>query len=344
MLKILTLCLFLLTASHLVGAAEPAVPSSGLGLSGGHELPAWFKQSFLDLRDDVKEASQTGRRVMLYFYQDGCPYCSKMLQDNFGQKEIADKTRKYFDVIAINLWGDREVIDRHGKAVPEKVFSTSLKVQFTPTLLLLDEQGGVALRLNGYIQPNKFSAALDFVGQRLEKKRNFSDYLATNAKEPASGQLHSESWLMKAPLKLARAKKSAKPLLVLFEQNECAACDELHGDAFVRADIAALLKQYRVAQVDIATRDPVQLPSGETLPARDWARRIGVFYTPSLVFFNADGREVFRVEGYLRPYHLASSLEYVASGAYRMQPEFQRFVETRSALRRAKGERVELQQ
>lgn len=40
--------------------------------------------------------------------------------------------------------------------------------------------------------------------------------------------------------------------------------------------------------------------------------------------------------------HLASSLDYVASGAYRSQPEFQRFIEARAAALRAKGEQVEL--
>jgi hypothetical protein len=54
------------------------------------------------------------------------------------------------------------------------------------------------------------------------------------------------------------------------------------------------------------------------------------------------GREVFRVEGYLRPFHLGSSLDYVASGAYKEQPEFQRFIEARAAARRAKGEKIEL--
>jgi thioredoxin-related protein len=234
------------------------------------------------------------------------------------------------------------VVDLAGKAMPEKMFARALKVQFTPTLLLLDEKGEVALRLNGYIPPHKFSAALDFVAQHREKKQNFTDYWALNAKESASGQLHSESWLMKPPLKLASAKKAGKPLLVLFEQKECAACDELHSDAFLRTDVAAWLQQYQIAQIDMNSRESVQTPSGETLLARDWARRMGVFYTPSLVFFDSAGHEVFRVEGYLKSFHLASSLEYVASGAYRTQPEFQRFVDSRAALRRAKGERVEL--
>jgi len=53
---------------------------------GYHEKPAWFKESFLDLREDVAEASEDKKRVLLYFYQDGCPYCAKLLQDNLGQK------------------------------------------------------------------------------------------------------------------------------------------------------------------------------------------------------------------------------------------------------------------
>ena len=32
-----------------------------------------------------------------------------VLEDNFGQREITDKTRKYFDVVTLNIWGDREV-------------------------------------------------------------------------------------------------------------------------------------------------------------------------------------------------------------------------------------------
>lgn len=339
MLKIVLIVFSLLFGSTLAHAADE---SSAAVDHSQHDSPAWFKQSFLDLREDVKEASKAGRRVMLYFYQDGCPYCSKLLRENFGQKDIADKTRKHFDVIAINIWGDREVVDLVGKEVPEKQFAAALKIQFTPSLLLLDEKGEVALRLNGYIPPHRFSAALDYVAQHQEKKTSFTDYLAANVREPASGRLHSESWLLKSPLKLAAPARSGKPLLVLFEQKECAACDELHGEAFPRAEVAALLKQFDVAQVDMASREAVQTPQGEKLAARDWARKLGVFYTPSMVFFDAGGREVFRVEGYLRPFHLASSLEYVASGAYRTQAQFQRYIEARAAARRAKGEKLEL--
>ena len=148
---------------------------------------------------------------------------------------------------------------------------------------------------------------------------------------------------MKPPLKLADSlRRGPEPLLVLFEQKDCAACDELHGEALMRPEVAALLRRFQVARIDMASNEAVQTPSGETLRARGWARRLGIFYTPTLVFFDAGGREVFRVDGYLRPFHLASSLDYVASGAYLTQPEFQRFIEARAAARRERGERVEL--
>lgn len=331
-----------LTGSHVMAAGEDRL-APGMTNPGHEEPPPWFKESFLDLKEDIAEAAKAGRRLMLYFYQDGCPYCAKLLRDNFGQKAVADNTRKHFDVIALNLWGDREVTDLTGKTMPEKVFAMAMKVQFTPTLVMFDEKGQVVLRLNGYLQPHKFEAAVDFVGQRLEKKQKFTDYLAKHAREPAAATLNAETWLLPAPLKLADTlKRDGKPLIVLFEQKECAACDEMHLEAFPRPEVTALLAKFSIARIDMASREPVQTPTGKTLPGRDWARRIGVFYTPSLVFFDKAGKEVFRVEGYLRPFHLGSSLDYVASGAYRGQPEFQRFIEARAAARRAKGERVEL--
>lgn len=104
------------------------------------------------------------------------------------------------------------------------------------------------LRLNGYTPPHKFEAALDYVGRKLEKQGEFADYLQKHARIPASGKLHTPSWLLPVPLKLAdRQKRDKRPLLVLFEQKECWVCDELHDESFLRPEIACLLKQFQVA-------------------------------------------------------------------------------------------------
>ncbi|WP_456405752.1 thioredoxin family protein, partial [Thiolapillus sp.] len=160
--------------SQLSPAATEGELSSGLVNPGYHEQPDWFKESFLDLREDVQEAAAQNRRVMLYFYQDGCPYCAKLLKDNFGNPQIAKKTRKHFDVIAINLWGDREVVNLDGQVTTEKQFAESLKVQYTPTLLFLNEQGKVVVRLNGYYEPDKFDLVLNYVAGKHEKEMKLS--------------------------------------------------------------------------------------------------------------------------------------------------------------------------
>jgi thioredoxin-related protein len=120
------------------------------------EPPPWFAQSFLDFREDIAEAARDGKRLLVYFGQDGCPYCARLMQINFTQKAIVDKTRRHFVVIAINIWGDREVTWIDGTRLGEKAFAKLLRVQFTPTLLFFDEKGNLALRVNGYYPPRRF--------------------------------------------------------------------------------------------------------------------------------------------------------------------------------------------
>src|SRR5207249_5470489 len=95
-------------------------------------------------------------------------------------------------------------------------------------------------------------------------------------------------------------RRGAKPLAVFFETASCAACDELHREGFRRAGIVESLKRFDVARFALGERTPVTTPAGDRLPAEDWARSLGLSYTPSVVFFGTDGREAFRIEAYLR--------------------------------------------
>lgn len=322
-------------------AANEGVLDEGLVNPGFVQKPGWFKASFLDLREDVAEAAGAGKRIMLYFYQDGCPYCEKLINTNFAQRDIVATTRENFDVIAINMWGDSTVTDIRGREVSEKQFSVDLKVQFTPTLLFLDEQGKVVLRANGYYPPHKFMSALDYVAGHHENTVAFSEYLAGQQPVAASGRLHIEQGFLQPPYNLQR-KSGDKPLLVLFEQKECPACDEMHGEAFQREETRKLLAAFDVALVDLWAREPLTTPDGRRLPAREWAREQGIQYAPSLAFYDAGGIEVFRTEAYLRPFHLQSAMDYVASRVYKSQPEFQRFVQERADHLREQGIAVDI--
>lgn len=339
--------LLLLLLLALCALPVPAAQEGELGAAmvnpGYEEKPAWFKLSFLDLREDVADARAAGKRVMLYFYQDGCPYCAKLLQDNFSQREIVDKTRQNFEVIAINMWGDREVTDLEGNTVPEKEFAANLRVMFTPTLLFLDEQGQVILRINGYYFPARFDIALDYAAEKMEQQLRFSSYLQQRAPVQASGKLHMEPWYLQPPHDLSkRGPGGKKYLLVLFEQKQCKACDEMHLDIFRRPETREELQHFDVMLVDMHGNQELTLADGRVVTASRWARELDIRFAPSMVFFDADGREVFRTEAYLKAFHQQSAMAYVHSGAYRQQPNFQRFLQARSDEMRARGIEVDI--
>ena len=259
--------------------------------SFSQEPPDWFTETLLDMREDVADAAKDGKRVMVYFGQDGCPYCKRLMEVNFKDPAIVAKTRRHFMAIALNIWGDREVTWTDGRTRGEKQLAAALKVQFTPTLIFLDEKGGEALRLNGYLPPEEFLAALDSALGKVPSARP------------------------------SRIKPSSRPTAVVVVSPRCEACDELERDILKRPEVKAQLAKY-----DFVRRS-------ETKPAG---------YVPSLVLYDKTGREVFRTEAYLRPFHVAGALEYVASGTYVTEPSFQRFLQVRAERMRNQGVEVDL--
>ena len=99
----------------------------------------WFKDSFLDLKDDLQEADEAGKRLAIIFEQVGCIYCKKMQAEVLAQKSINDYVRKNFDVVQMNLWGSRNVTDFDGKVMPEKALAKRWGVIFTPTIVFIPE-------------------------------------------------------------------------------------------------------------------------------------------------------------------------------------------------------------
>ncbi|NNG13172.1 MAG: thioredoxin fold domain-containing protein [Halobacteria archaeon] len=328
-------------------AAEQVVAEVAEGLDEGlvnpgyTEKPDWFVNSFLDIREDVAEAAAANKRVILYFYQDGCPYCKKLLDTNLSQRATVEKLRSRFNVIAINMWGDREVTDFAGAATTEKVFARALRVMFTPTLLFLNEAGEVALRVNGYYAPHKFDIALDYAAVHNGSGPSFHEYYAGVAPSPASGKLHTADARLTTDRPLDR-RDGERPLLVFFEQKDCTPCDELHLDVLQRPESREQLARFDTVLIDMWSQDPVQRPDGKNSSAAEWARELDVKYAPSLVFFNSAGEEVFRIEAYLRSFHVQSVMDYVASGAYLEQPSFQRFIAARADELEARGIHVDL--
>jgi thioredoxin-related protein len=304
------------------------------------EAPSWFALSLLDLREEVAEAAKEGKRVMVYFGQDGCPYCTRLMEVNFRQQPIVEKMKRHFVAVELNIWGDREVVGTDGRGMSEKRFAAAMKVQYTPTLLFFDEKGGIALRLNGYYPPHQFEAALEYAANRLEKKTPFADYMKTAVKAPASGTLHPEPFFQ--PTRDLRRKPGGKPLALIFETPDCAGCDEMHSQGLRKASVLKALERFDVLRFNLSDSEKIVSPSGAATTPSALARQLKLGYVPAIVFFDVRGREVFRVESFVRSFHLAGALEYVSSGAYSREPSFQRFLQLKSERMREQGSTVDL--
>ena len=339
--RLILLVMFAMLSFQLNALTEGNL-DSGMVNPGYHEQPEWFKNSFLDINDDIADAKKHDKRLVLFFYQDGCPYCKKLFEDNLGQRDIAEKMRKHFDVVAINIWGDREVTVS-GQVLSEKDFAAQLKVMYTPTLIFFNESGKAALRANGYYPPEKFNAALDYALGRQDKKETFSEYLARISPRPASGKIHREVETAPAPYAFDKPLSKGKDYrLLMFEQKQCQPCDELHQDILQRKESVKLLPKFDVSILDIWSDDKLVNADGKVIKARDFAKQMNIQYAPSMVFLDKAGKEVFRIEAYLKAFHIQSAMDYVSSGEYLKQPNFQRYIEARADALRKQGIEVDI--
>jgi thioredoxin-related protein len=160
--------------SHGVVASEAEPPVSDDGL---YTQP-WFKHdSFLELKDDLAEAHAGGKRLAILWEQRGCPYCREMHRVNFAKPAISDYIKANFDVIQLNMWGDREVVDTDGEALTEKQLARKWRVSFTPTTVFLGEDGKEVFRMPGYFKPFHFVGVYRYVAEKGYEEEGLQRWL-----------------------------------------------------------------------------------------------------------------------------------------------------------------------
>lgn len=315
--------------------------------------PDWFKESFLDLEEDINDASEQNKRLVVYFWQPGCPYCSQLWDDNFSHKDIEDSFRKNFEIVAINMWGNREIVTVKGNSLSEKSFAEALNIQYTPTLLFFDEERKVTLQLNGYIPPEDFRLALEYAANRDKSKGSYAAYIARHSNQQkvdlktvnnsSSSELNSEDFFTQAGYNLDRSQQASdKYLAVYFEKKSCENCDLLHKKTLQIPLTRKLAKQFEAIQLDRFSPTVVVTPKGNKTTAKEWANKLNITYLPAIIFFDPDGKEVMRIDTQMRSFHVQSVFDYVLSGAYKTQKNFQRYISARADKLREEGVNVDI--
>jgi len=327
LLPLLLVCLVMPGFSH----AQESTATRGTTSGGApYEAPDWFKDSFLEIGEDAAEAGAADKHLMLFFQLDACPYCHRMLVESFEADPNMGYIQRHFDVIAINVKGDREVVFNEQITVREKELARILKVRGTPAILFLDSQNQPVARVNGYRAPPRFRKVLEYVTSKAYQESTLTDYMARNLTEDVYQLRDNPSF--KPLTDLASVDG---PLMLIFENASCYDCAEFHDRLLARADVTQELERFTVVRLDTDSAQPIVDIFGNTTTAGALADQYDMSFRPGVLIFD-DGELVRRHDSLIYSFHFKEGLRYISGGYYKSQ-RYREYSRTRREALLASG-------
>lgn len=157
--------------------------------------------------------------------------------------------------------------------------------------------------------------------------------------------IHTEDWFKNTSFgdlgeDVAEAAGQGKLLAVVWEQEGCGSCKRLHEVNFQDAAV----RRYLEANFDLMTLNmygetEVSAPGGEAMPEKDLAADLAINFTPTTIFYDETGKEVFRVPGYSPPRFYLAAFIYVKEEGYK-DPEHRGMFARWTKANRAKLDRI----
>ena len=314
--------------------APSATPSSGVDFADDVfvdvKFPDWFKTSFLDMRDDLQEALDAGKQgIMLFISASRCSYCKVFMDTVLEEPQTKERLTGSFDVIGLEIFDDRELTTLDGGQYRVKEFVTKNQANYTPTLIFFGDGGQQLLRIVGYYPPDRFRQVLDYLESKAYRDQSLRAYLQAGSKKGRGTEaaIIADDLFEQPPYMLDRGRMPAqRPLLVVFEEPNCAACERFHRRVLSAKSIRRLIDDFQAVQLDASDEQGrlVTPDGGKTSPAR-WYRELGLNYLPAILFFDEHGNEVMRLDSETLRYRMEGSLQLVRERAYEEDAQLQRW-------------------
>ena len=109
-------------------------------------------------------------------------------------------------------------------------------------------------------------------------------------------------------------------IAVYYGQKRCAYCEKFFEINLTDSTTEHYLREhFDVIPVDIWGIEEFVDTDGNTYSERELALRYDTNFTPSLVFYDRNGKPVYRLRGYYPPYQFRAALHYVAEGFFRVE-------------------------
>ncbi len=123
---------------------------------------------------------------------------------------------------------------------------------------------------------------------------------------PSTGDVQALEWAPYSPETLKVAAESRRPAVVDFRADWCLPCIEMEKTTFVAPEVIARADGIAFLRADVTAMSEDQ---------EDWLGRHEVLGVPTTLFFDAAGREVHRMVGYVAPADFAALLQGLSVSA-----------------------------
>ncbi|NVK30484.1 MAG: thioredoxin fold domain-containing protein [Gammaproteobacteria bacterium] len=295
----------------MLGSVAAAEKGQVIG-AASYSMPDWFKPLFGDIQIDAEEADDVGKHLILFMHLKNCPYCAKMLDENFRDGPTKDRIERDFDVVGINIEGNIEVAFNEDMVLEERELADRLNVRSTPSILFINGANELVLRVDGYRSNGAFEKVLDFVSGRHYESQSFDDYLAARNDAPDWEFPSRPEFTDSADL----AAFSEGPMAILFESPTCAVdCQATYDTLLEDPTIAPLTGLMPIVRLNMMSEESIKGFDGADTTPKALAKSLGAVHAPSWALM-IDG-EVHRVIGSrLVAFHFGGSFGYLAERGY----------------------------
>lgn len=330
--KLLAFCITIVMSSVSLIAIADRMDSYQIGTSGQANVkhPGWFKDSFLNLQDDLFEARESGKRgIIVYLGQENCSHCQAFMDTTLADSETRNRVQKRYDVIGLDIFSDLELMDIDGTSLTVKNFAEAKGARFTPTILFYGTEQSQLLKIVGFYPPEKFNRVLDYIDSEHYRTQKLSEYLRAG-KDDASGPgsiTVDYSLFARPPHDLDRRGGSGeRPTMILFENPDCSPCRRFHQRVLANVQVRELLSEFDVIQLDVSDEGTrITTPAGEYVTPKRWSKELRLTYDIAIVFLDNDGNEVHRIDSETGKDRFFGSMQYVLEGAYKRYGVYQRW-------------------
>ncbi len=128
--------------------------------------------------------------------------------------------------------------------------------------------------------------------------------------------IHYQPWIKVSFLDLKEdteeAKAKGKGLGIIFEQPGCGSCKKLHEVNFAKPKLVKYITDnFDVLQINLYGDNEVTDFNGKVVSESKFAESMRVNFTPTTLFLDANGKELFRMPGFFREKFYKNGYEYV---------------------------------